>query len=298
MISPAVCLPQAARAAQVFVTITGTVTDGYDMTGVFGKPNTDLKDQPFTVIFTFDDTKGKQQVLTCSPDNSAPAYYSSIGGSGASSPGTAVLQIAGRSFPIGAGALDQTVIGSYALRYVVTPCSSESAAGFGVKVVYGENSSSRQISGISWVGPDGAATVFPAPGTELSTNYDWRAPINAASLAPGSTFSFVVEVQTFGNPLGNTFLYYANGNLIASTLTVSGPESSQPVCAGPAPSVVTAGGDNRQAKRPSPPKPPARPTPHGPVQVTIDTSAAGKQPNLLQLGDTTIVNVSVSPPKS
>lgn len=89
-----VALGLPARASLVTATITGTVLGGSDQgsngIGVFG-PVGNLAGRPFTLVFTFDDTKGQQTV------SGTPPNYSAIQGSGSSSPGTAVLTIGGTS---------------------------------------------------------------------------------------------------------------------------------------------------------------------------------------------------------
>jgi hypothetical protein len=108
----AVCSP--ARAADVTFTITGMVSSGSDTTGVFGfPPNASLAGKSFTLVFTFDDTKGTQTVFDT--DQGLP-YASTITTNQAtgSSPGTAVLTIGGGSFSFGTSA--QAVSGSSAGR--------------------------------------------------------------------------------------------------------------------------------------------------------------------------------------
>ena len=56
---------QWADASIVTTTITGTVNGGVDNTGIFGPPS-ELNGQNFKLVFTFDDTKGKQESSFCS----------------------------------------------------------------------------------------------------------------------------------------------------------------------------------------------------------------------------------------
>jgi hypothetical protein len=51
--------PQAAEANQVTATITGTVRSGTDVTGVFVRAGANLAGYPFSLVYIFDDSKGK-----------------------------------------------------------------------------------------------------------------------------------------------------------------------------------------------------------------------------------------------
>jgi hypothetical protein len=85
---------QTAAAATVTITITGTLTGsgvGIDSFPVFGFPaGASLAGQPFVLVYTFDDTKGEVTL--------DPPVQSEISGTGASTPGTAVLWINGQSY--------------------------------------------------------------------------------------------------------------------------------------------------------------------------------------------------------
>jgi hypothetical protein len=52
-------LPEQAKANTVTVKMTGTVTSGTDVTGVFSKPNYNLTGTDFIVTYYFDDSRGK-----------------------------------------------------------------------------------------------------------------------------------------------------------------------------------------------------------------------------------------------
>jgi hypothetical protein len=54
----ALCAPQEAQAYTVLATITGTLTSGSDVTGVFVGKKADLTGYPYTATFTFDTTQG------------------------------------------------------------------------------------------------------------------------------------------------------------------------------------------------------------------------------------------------
>jgi hypothetical protein len=51
----ALCAPQPAEAAQILVTVTGSVSSGNDLTGVFVGVGANLKGYPFTLTYIFDD---------------------------------------------------------------------------------------------------------------------------------------------------------------------------------------------------------------------------------------------------
>jgi len=83
-----------AKASEITFTLTGTLTGGPDTFGTFGIGNKLPSGTPFKLVFTFDDTKGKQDTEGCG---------SGINGDGAQSPGKAVLTIGSRSFTFGVG---------------------------------------------------------------------------------------------------------------------------------------------------------------------------------------------------
>ena len=62
----ALCSPQAMKAADVTVTITGTVTSGTDTTGVFTTPGGDLTGYAVTLTYVFDDSIGSTSSVVCS----------------------------------------------------------------------------------------------------------------------------------------------------------------------------------------------------------------------------------------
>jgi hypothetical protein len=78
------------KAAEISYTITGVLTGGWDRIGIFftGKEAQSMGGKPFTLVFTFDDSKRK-------PDSSG------ISGEGANSGAKAVLTIGGVSFTFG-----------------------------------------------------------------------------------------------------------------------------------------------------------------------------------------------------
>ena len=219
----AICSTGTARASIIVATITGTVANGTDLTGLFAPTNSDLSGLPFRVTYTFDDTLGQQTTQTCS--NGGPGYSSGIATNGTSNPGTATLQIGGNSFQIGGGGLGQSSINSYALRYIANSCSGYSAAGFGVQASYA-GQTPTSYNGTAYVGYFSGPSLYPIAGTEISNDYDWRSSITSAILNPNDTLPFNVNI-TSGYPL-STQLYYAYGNLSPTQLTISGLDPPSP----------------------------------------------------------------------
>jgi hypothetical protein len=143
----------------VTFTIRGTVSTGTDGTGVFGfAPGTSLAGLPFVLVYTFDDTKGTEQV-----SSGKVPYGSSVTGIGPTSPGTAVLQIGNGSFSFGTPTVN---VSSTAYRYVIPaggdigdfPTVWESVTDDGTIVT---------------MNVEQAATSPP-----MTSNYDWRAPFS------------------------------------------------------------------------------------------------------------------------
>ena len=82
----------SADAAILVATYTGTVSDGYDQTGVFGAAGASLTGDSYVAKYTFDTTKGVDY-------NDLPAFEELYGGSayGTSSPVSATIIINGHT---------------------------------------------------------------------------------------------------------------------------------------------------------------------------------------------------------
>jgi hypothetical protein len=208
-------------ASTVTVTITGTVSSGTDVyANVFGMGN--LAGQSFTLTYTFDDSLGTETSYQCS--GTGAGYFSNISGTNTLSPGTATLLINGVTFPVG-GSVVGYPLSTSATSYaeMATANCYYSLAGYGVQVGY----SSSGYSGGSSVGYNSGFSIYPATGTALSTNYDWRSSIFSASLNPAYALPFNIDYSlTVGMSQTN---YYAYGYLAPSTLTVSGPPCDTPI---------------------------------------------------------------------
>jgi len=86
----------SADAATLVATYTGTVSSGYDQTGLFGTAGGDLAGAAYTVKYTIDTTKGVYV-------NNLPSHDALYGGSdyGTSSPVSATVTINGITLSIG-----------------------------------------------------------------------------------------------------------------------------------------------------------------------------------------------------
>jgi hypothetical protein len=204
----ALMMATAARGNQIVITITGVASDGLDVSGVFGPPNTLLAGQNFTLVFTVDDTKGVQNQAVC-PGNIP--YVTSIESTPTSNPATATLTINGHSFTFGvlnaAYGADSEV-----QRYAPTPtCSAGSSMYFLAGDGYYGNGSG--LNGY----------VYPATGTLLSSDPSWESPFTDSDLyvSPVGAGSLQYEISEYGT----TGQAVSSGGLIPQTITVSGQDT-------------------------------------------------------------------------
>ncbi len=170
-------LAVAAQAAEVTITITGTLESGYDrfsfFHGVKDKNGWNMRGEPFTLVFTFDDAKG-----TASPTISRCAsWMSGRDGMGDQSPGKAVLTINGVSYTFGEGPAFRK---SGVWREVTGPCSPGSMSIF----VSAEN----QIMSFA---PKVSVRLVPLPGKKSPwQSGDWRSPLESTEVTnQSSSFS-------------------------------------------------------------------------------------------------------------
>lgn len=201
------CAPQRPSRI-VTVTITGTVASGRDNAGIFGRPGADLAGKPFTVVYTFDDKKGAQQLPDC---GKAPVCYSEINSLGAespldtSSPGTAVLRIDGRAAPTFGNAADGSA--GTELRKTIFGCCN-------YPMTYQMGFDVHDSRGYVRVGVRNTTSGPPA-----TTNPDWRSAFSDARLfrmvssanGPGSDGFSIVKTRAV----------QATGAFIAETICVS-----------------------------------------------------------------------------
>jgi len=198
----AVCLLQGAHAADVTITITGTVLSGTDVTGVFGfPPNTDLTGNPYTVTFTFDDTKGTEVFA---------AGGSYIKNTGTSNPGTAVLLIGNgtSSFAFGTSSNSQSSVH-------LTADGDVNDSSYSVQA--GEATLDSHWNNIQ-------GTIYPATGTALTTNPSWEAPFSDSNLyvspVPSNNYSLTFGIDELES---NVLTQSASGSLTVNSIAVSGP---------------------------------------------------------------------------
>jgi hypothetical protein len=198
IVALAICGPiQAAHATEIIATITGTVASGNDNSGVFGPANSKLAGDAFTLTFTFDDSKGVQNVGL---DNGVPDF-SSITSTAISNPGTATLTIGADSFTFG---VINTAKGAYSEFARYAPPGADSQ----VFLVAGDG---YYLGGSAIEG-----YVYPATGSVLTRDYDWEDSFSDSSLHNTASLSF--EISEFG--ITNQFV--TDGSLIPQTITVKG----------------------------------------------------------------------------
>lgn len=190
-----------AQAALITATITGIVLSGHDQgpngQGAFG-PTGDLTGKNFTLVYTFDDTKGTQSIKS----NNGVPYYSEIHGSGSSSPGTAGLTIGSGSvnYPIPV----QSTLSSDANRDIsVSPQGQSVHFNVGIYVT---------------------VSLHPESGKLFTNSYDWHSPFSYtysgySGKNGNNTFSYILLIPGKG-------YISAGGTLNAKTITVSGPDRS------------------------------------------------------------------------
>lgn len=170
-------------AAEIVVTLTGIVDAGWDNFPLFMvgpevprvKGQRDLKGQPFTVVYTFGDTKGQ-----FTPPRTCPGSATGITGGRQALPATAVLTIGNVSFTFGTH-MQNAHAGAW--RSIASACS-ESEIDFDVN------------EGVSPMNNVVNFTLRPAKGTRsLAQNADWRAPVSIAGFDDnGSGFSSATAV--------------------------------------------------------------------------------------------------------
>jgi hypothetical protein len=192
-----------ASAAIVNVTYTGTVSSGFDTTGVFGPANSSLTGDPYTTAYTFDTTIG---FIYSSPDINA-----TIGGYGSAtfqpSPSLGgVVTINGHSATIGGSYFGEI----YGLNDGITSQTYHDVRDFFLydPTTYDYNIMYNRIYSSS--------TLIPK---SITTAYEYT--------VTGDDFAYgVVQFDHYSNPSGQ--LNYAIANLSPETITVSIPAVPEP----------------------------------------------------------------------
>jgi hypothetical protein len=216
--------PTLSSATIVTYTYTGTVSSGYDQTGDFGAPNTNLAGDSFTAVFTYDTTKGN-------PFNSVTfdtSYLYRSGGTGfwshlGSNPLTAVLSINGSPFSNFIG-LGNDLGQNYLMQqtapltpYIFTQQFVQTYDGTAAK--YAENDVSNTASRYVYMNLSSAGTgISPVLDTPNSL------VINGGSPVSGDGYFADYNYECVGG-CNNNYDNYAN--LDPTSLTISGvPEPS------------------------------------------------------------------------
>lgn len=209
-----------AYASETTFTIPGTLYEGVDFTGVFGfTPQTSLNGQPFTLVYTFDDTKGQQAVQT----TGGTPWESSITGTNAESPGTATLYINDHSLEFGAwpGRYPASVVESNAYRDVVAGQSGSNRA---------EETVSEYYTGVPDSGAESYVDALVAVQTgdpQMTTDYHWDSgftyTLTAGDQLASRSSGFLIRDET-----GLSRLEFAYGAFTEDTITITGPSSAVP----------------------------------------------------------------------
>src|SRR5579883_2080060 len=196
-----------AQAHIITITITGTISSGDDLTGVFLSGCTQynpcsLAGQPFTLVFTFDDSLGQQFFGT---------GISYIQATAASNPGTAVLTIHGNSFEFAAPGRPAPITSS--VQSDAPPARDDA---------YSVSASDD--------GSSVAGTLNPAAGYSFGNSADWRTSFSYSGPFYRND-DLIANINEQGlNPVqraGNIFL--APGRLQVNGIPASAPLQFVPV---------------------------------------------------------------------
>lgn len=184
-----------ARGAEVAITVTGTVNGVVDYMHIFGKAPTIAAGTPFTLVFTFDDAKGRSIMPgQCTQGGTG------IAGAGQGSPGTAVLTIADKSYEFGR----RPGARSSAWRAISTGCSE---SGIAVLIMEGQAPFESKV-GIK-LAPTGSTR-------SLTQDVNWKSPVTLKEFyaANGMNGFMITRQNNYG---GGTF-----GYLSISQVTIGG----------------------------------------------------------------------------
>ena len=198
------------RASEITITVTGTLTGAEDYLGIFGMGRLIPAGTPFSLIYTFDDSKGRGIHL-----NRCPNSGSGISGSRQLSPASATLTIGGKSYVFGR----RPDANSSTWRSIATACSRSE---IGIDVTEGESPLLSQVN----------TGLVPAQGVHsLTQEADWRSAVTLTRFyARNMSNSFVI------NRPGN-YATGTKGYLSVSAVSISGPK---PMSAAPVPGPATA----------------------------------------------------------
>jgi len=184
-----------SQPSQVTITVRG-MAGGSDDLRIFGAAQTIPEGTPFTLVYTFDDSKGQSYVNPNCAD-----WGSGITGNQKDSPGTATLTIAGKSYTFGKGPNVKASV----WRKVKTQCSNSEIA---MEVSEGQF---PNFSGVN------TRAHAPAGTNSLAQMKDWRAVATLAAVDandPNNTFRIALPGRTG---------YSTRGVLRVKSIEVSGP---------------------------------------------------------------------------
>src|SRR5579864_1966909 len=182
------------KAAEITVTITGTLEGGGDSFPIFDVGKS-LDGKPFTLVYTFDDAKG-----LASPIAGCKGAASGIEGDGPNSPATAVLTVGTKSYTFGLGKNAHSAI----WREIASPCSESQIA---VEIHEGKDPFSQGVS----------VRIKPGEGKRsLTQNPDWRAPLASQDMDP-LTFGSAFVICRVGD-----FYHQAKAGFFVKSVAVSG----------------------------------------------------------------------------
>jgi hypothetical protein len=205
MIAAVLCAPPRAHAATVIATITGTVENGTDYTGVFIAPNGNLTGYPFTLVFTMDATQGVPLGGTWPAD-----CGNGLQSSGLTTPvPQAVLAINGKSYTFGTHI--PTTVSSWV--YSANATSPQTILAFALRDSFDNPS-----------GINGYENIWGA--TDLDSIYacrDWESAFSYTLVSPPDVGRFQYEVDLGIGSLVSPFVSFGEGYLDAQTVNVSGP---------------------------------------------------------------------------
>jgi hypothetical protein len=179
----------ALKAAEVTITVTGTLAGGRDHLRVFGPELNMNAGTPFTLIYTVDDSKGQKLWQNGCPDGG-----SGILGGGPFSPVKAVLTINGKSHEFGVRPDSRSSV----WRFVPTRCSGSE---IGVDITEGKW---PIVSGVR-------IKLLPKLNRPLTTNGDWKSALTLTEFyAPSMGNEFTVTTQANNYTLTSSHLIVAS----------------------------------------------------------------------------------------
>jgi hypothetical protein len=169
----ALAMLRQGRAAETTVTITGVLTGGWDQLGIFatGKEAQNMSGKPFTLVFTFDDAKGK-------PLTNGNCVQG-VAGEGTQSPGRAMLTMGNGSFTFGG-----------AEKFSTSSIGRDCAGMFFGMFVSEKKGSFFNTS------PAVDVRVIPGNGNrQLPLAHDWRAPFSSTGVDNSSSCFIIVRAD-------------------------------------------------------------------------------------------------------